>query len=318
MKVLILAEHKSGKLKNASLELVQAAQGKDTFAVVFGADAKEAAETLKPKVKEVLWVSSDKFNAYHPEAYTEAMEKIVQDKSVELLLGNSSALGRDLLPKVAARCGASIAADVIGLDLQSGVKATKPFYSGKAVGQIEFRAVEKLKVVSLRPNSLSLTELPDLGGQVTELSVDFDFAASPLQFVEKKASESKRPDLSEAAVVVSGGRSLKTSDNFKIVFDLADALGGAAGASRAAVDEGLVPHEMQVGQTGKTVNPKLYIACGISGAIQHLAGMRTSKVIVAINKDPEAPIFGKADYGIVGDLFEVLPALTEEVKKTLS
>jgi electron transfer flavoprotein alpha subunit len=215
---------------------------------------------------------------------------------------------------LAARFNSPIAADCTAVDL-AGNTFTRPFFSGKAIAQIELSEAET-RFVSIRPNSLSPTATTS-SGSVTELAVDFDFGASALQFVSRSDAKSDRPDLTEANVIVSGGRSLKSSENFKLIFDCADAFGGAAGASRAAVDEGLVPHDMQVGQTGKTVNPSLYIACGISGAIQHLAGMRTSKVIVAINKDPNAPIFSKADYGIVGDLFEVVPLLTEEAKKLL-
>jgi electron transfer flavoprotein alpha subunit len=300
------------------LELIEATKGQETIAILFGSEGKAAATELQKFVSEVFWIGDSAFDSYHSEAYAKALEVVVKEASPSLLLGNSSSMGKDLLPKVAARFDASVAADCVSIHLQNGVQVSRPFYSGKAMGTLEFSTDSSLKVVSLRPNSLVVGDLPVVNGKLTEKKIEFDFANSPLQFVEKKIAASSRPDLSEAPVVVSGGRSLKSSENFKLVFDLADAFGGAAGASRAAVDEGLVPHEMQVGQTGKTVNPKLYIACGISGAIQHLAGMRTSKVIVAINKDREAPIFGKADYGLVGDLFEILPALTAEVKKTLS
>ncbi|TVQ80084.1 MAG: electron transfer flavoprotein subunit alpha/FixB family protein [Bradymonadales bacterium] len=318
MKILILAEQSSRKLKSVALELLQASQGHEVKALVFGSQAKPAAEALAEKCSEVFWVSDAKFDFYHSEAYAKAAQEVIEKFSPELVLGTASALGKDLLPKIAARQAASVVADCTAVSLESGIQLKKPFFAGKALAEIEFQPEAKLKVVSLRPNSLVVGDLPAQSGSVTELAVDFDFANSPLQFVEKKEAKSTRPDLTEASVVVSGGRSLKSKENFSIIFELADALRGAAGASRAAVDEGLAPHEMQVGQTGKTVNPKLYIACGISGAIQHLAGMRTSKVIVAINKDPDAPIFSKADYGLVGDLFELVPAITQEIKKSLA
>jgi len=314
-KVLILAEARGAELKKSSLELVGAAKGMDTLAVIFGSQAKKAAEDLAKYVKEVLWVKDAQYDHYHPEAYASALSQLIDEFKPEIVLGNSSSLGKDLLPALAAHYDSTIVADCTFLDL-SQMKFQRPFYSGKAIGEITLEPLPMV-VVSLRPNSLGLPSGESGSGQVKELSPSFDFAGSAIKFIERTQAKSDRPDLTEANVIVSGGRSLKLRENFKLIFECADAFGGAAGASRAAVDEGLADHDMQVGQTGKTVNPSLYVACGISGAIQHLAGMRTSKVIVAINKDPNAPIFSKADYGIVGDLFEVVPALTAEVRKLL-
>jgi electron transfer flavoprotein alpha subunit len=226
-------------------------------------------------------------------------------------------LGKDLVPVLSARFDSPLVTDITELQVAADLKIKKPFYSGKALGTV---TVEKSATVfvTVRPNSLPAGEVSSSAGEIKDLNPGYDFAGSSLKFISRTEASSNRPDLTEAATIVSGGRSLKTKENFKILFDLADLLGAAVGASRAAVDEGLAGHDMQVGQTGKTVNPALYMAFGISGAIQHLAGMRTSKVIVAINKDPQAPLFQKANYGIVGDLFVLAPLITEECKKLLS
>lgn len=315
-KVLIIAEHKKGSLKKATLELLGVSKGCDVAAVIFGSDAKSAADELAKKgVARVSWVKDAKFDNYHPEAYAKVVEDLIKAEKPSFVLGTASSLGKDLVPKLAARFDSPVATDCTELALDP-IKVRRPFFSGKAAAAIEFESAETL-FVSLRPNSLAAGEVSSTAGAVTELSPTFDFAGSPIQFVSRTQASSDRPDLTEAGIIVSGGRSLKTKDNFKILTDLADVLGAAVGASRAAVDEGLASHDMQVGQTGKTVNPNVYMAFGISGAIQHLAGMRTSKVIVAINKDPNAPLFQKADYGIVGDLFVIAPLLTEEFKKLL-
>jgi electron transfer flavoprotein alpha subunit len=316
-KVLILAEHKKGSLKKATLELTGASKGMDVAAIIFGSDAKAAADELAAKgVQNVFWVKATTFDNYHPEAYAAAVEQVIRDQKPNILLGSASSLGKDLVAKMAARLDAPLASDCTELTLQPALTARHPFFSGKAVASIEFEPAD-LICLTVRPNSLVAGEVSSTAGKVNELSVNFDFGASRLQFLEKTAGVSDKPDLTEASIIVSGGRSMKTKENFKILSELADVLGAAVGASRAAVDEGLASHDMQVGQTGKTVNPKLYIANGISGAIQHLAGMRTSKTIVAINKDSAAPIFQKADYGIVGDLFVIVPLLTKEFKKLL-
>lgn len=316
-KVLILAEHKKGALKKASLELLGAAKGLETSALIFGSDAEAGAKDLAAKgVQNVFWVKAAGFDNYHPEAYALALETVIKEHKPNIVLGNASSLGKDLIPKIAARFDAPLAADCTELSLQPEIVARRPFFSGKALGTIAFEAADMV-CITVRPNSLVAGDAGGSAGKVQDLSVNFDFAASPIQFVEKTKAVSDKPDLTEASIIISGGRSLKSKENFKILYDCADVIGAAVGASRAAVDEGLAGHEMQVGQTGKTVNPNLYIACGISGAIQHLAGMRTSKCIVAINKDPNAPIFQKADYGVVGDLFTIVPLMTTELKKLL-
>ncbi len=313
-KVLIIAEHKKGQIKKASLELLTAAASCEVVAILFGSQAKAAADQLAAKgVKEVFWVKDSAFDSYHPLAYAAAAEAVIQAQKPQWVCASASSLGKDLLPRLAARFDGPIAADCVDLKIEPDAKARRPFFAGKALADVSFEAAE-ISFASLRPNSLPEGNL-GAAGKVTEFAASYDFANSPLKYLSSTAGTSDRPDLTEASIIVSGGRSLKTKDNFKILFDLGDSLGAAVGASRAAVDEGLASHDMQVGQTGKTVNPNLYLAFGISGAIQHLAGMRTSKVIVAINKDPNAPIFSKANYGVVGDLFELAPLINQEVKK---
>lgn len=316
MKVLVIGEQNKSGLKSSSLELLAVSSGCEVVGIVFGSEAEAAAKEMASQgASKVYHVKEEGFSNYHAEAYAAAVSEVIKKETPKLVMGSASSMGKDLLPKLAARFSAAFAADCTGATPKE-MRFQRPQFAGKAIADIQFEETS-LAFVSLRPNSFTQLQTTATSGSVETLNTGFDFSGSAIQFVKREQGSSDRPDLAEASVVVSGGRSLKTKENFEIIFNCADAFGGAAGASRAAVDEGLAPHAMQVGQTGKTVNPSVYIACGISGAIQHLAGMRTSKVIVAINKDAQAPIFGKADYGIVGDLFEVVPLLTEEAKKLL-
>lgn len=316
-KILVIAESRGPELKKSTQELLGLAQGQEVYGVLFGSSSAKAAETLAQMgVKEVFYCAEPSFDRYHSEAYASAVEELVKKIQPEAVLASASSLGKDLLPKLAARFDAHLVSDVIEAQVGDELKLRRPYFSGKASAEIRVPKSE-LVFLSLRPNALAGGRAGDQAGAVTSFQPAFDFGSSKIQFLEQTQASSDRPDLAEASTIVSGGRSLKSRENFKILFDLADVLGAAVGASRAAVDEGLADHDMQVGQTGKTVNPNLYMAFGISGAIQHLAGMRTSKVIVAINKDAQAPIFSKADYGIVGDLFELAPLITEEAKKQL-
>jgi electron transfer flavoprotein alpha subunit len=237
-----------------------------------------------------------------------AIDKV--SPGVVLLTTTSS--GKDLAPRIAARCNAGVASEVIGLEWADGkLRARRPVYSGKVFTTVEVSS--NPAIATCRANAFPIVET---GGGASEV---VDLGYSPIEpkakVVETKAPETSEVMLAEADVVVSGGRGLKDPENFKLIRDLANALGAAVGASRATVDAGWIDHQYQVGQTGRVVSPNLYVAVGISGAIQHLAGMNSSKHIVAINKDPEAPIFRIADLGVVGDLFEILPVLTEEIKK---
>ena len=316
-KVLIFVEQREGKSKKASFELVaaSAAAGNETHALIVGDSVTALAnECAHYGANKVHVVQDAALKNYSGEAYSRAVTAAIKALSPEIVLGAHTPMGKDLFPVVAALNDAALASDCTSLSFSgSNIQARRPVYSGKAIAEVEFIGAG-IKMATVRPNSLGLPK-PDTSKSADAAIISADFSGLKTKILEVVKGNSARPDVTEAAIVVSGGRSLKTAENFKIIEDLADTVGGAVGASRAAVDAGYRPHRDQVGQTGKVVSPSLYIACGISGAIQHLAGMRTSKTIVAINSDPQAPIFQIADYGIVGDLFQVVPALTQEFKK---
>ncbi|MED0677460.1 electron transfer flavoprotein subunit alpha/FixB family protein [Aneurinibacillus thermoaerophilus] len=317
-KVLVLAEAKDRSLRNVSFEALTAAQrvseGGEIVAAAFGSDAVNyVGELSKYGANKVYVVSNKELDTYTTDAYFQALRQVIDAVQPEVILMPHTAIGKDLAPRIAARLGLGLVSDVIDIQVEDGeVIFTRPIYAGKAF--------EKKKVVSgipfatVRPNNIPAEET---GG--TAEVVDFNVEIKDLRTIVKEVVRKTvgGVDLAEAKVVVSGGRGVKSSEGFKPLQELAEVLGGAVGASRGACDAGYCDYSLQIGQTGKVVTPDLYIAAGISGAIQHLAGMSNSKVIVAINKDPEAPIFQVADYGIVGDLFEVVPLLTEEFKKVL-
>ncbi|MCB0419877.1 MAG: electron transfer flavoprotein subunit alpha/FixB family protein [Bdellovibrionales bacterium] len=318
-KVLVFCEYNDGKVKNGTLELLSAAQssGADVTALVLGSTAESVVEQLGHYgAKNVYLCSSADLDSYNPELYTEVTCSALNKAQVDIVLASSSQMGRDLFARVGARLNTGIVSDCTELSLQGdSVKVRKPLYSGKCSAEAEFLN-SPTKIVLMRQNQLPIGT-PDASASVEVHNLEAPKAATHTTIKEVVRGAMKRLDLTEANIIISGGRGMKDADGFKILEEAADVLGASVGASRAVVDSGWVPHSMQVGQTGKTVAPTLYIACGISGAIQHLAGMSGSKVIVAINKDPEAPIFQKATYGIVGDVFEVLPKLTEELKSVL-
>lgn len=315
-KVLIVCEQRGGKLKRASLEIVGAvakAGGHEITALVMGSGVSALANELGSYgAKKVLVADDVKLAEYTGEAYGLAVQAAAQAASPDWILGSHSPMGRDLLARASGLLGVGLASDCTSASFSGELKVRRPVYAGKATAEVEFLGSGP-KMATLRPNALGTPSAT--GGSAEQVALKVDLSSAKTTFVENVKGSSARPDVTEASVVVSGGRSLKNAENFKILEEMADVVGGAVGASRAAVDAGFRPHRDQVGQTGKTVSPNLYIACGISGAIQHLAGMRTSKCIVAVNTDPEAPIFQVADYGIVGDLFQVVPALTAEFKK---
>jgi electron transfer flavoprotein alpha subunit len=242
------------------------------------------------------------------------LAQLAKDKGASVVLATATAIGKDLLPRVAVRLGAGMASDVTAIvDAKTYLR---PMYAGNAIATVQLDG--PFQVVSVRATAFDAAK-KDGAGSVEKVSVNLDPASLKTKFVEFLETKSDRPVLTEARIVVSGGRGLKNGENFKIVLEpLVDELGAAMGASRAAVDAGFVPNDLQVGQTGKVVAPELYIAVGLSGAIQHLAGMKDSKVIVAINKDEEAPIFQVADYGLVADLFKAVPEMKEAVHKLKS
>jgi len=322
--VLIFGEIRNGKLKKVIKELVTAGQiisggtGGSIDAVLIGKGASDLSESVSGLgIRKTICVDDDQVEKYSTEGYAKVLSDLITDSSYGYIFFGATAMGRDLSPRVAARVGGVMFSDCVDIRFEDGrCVAKRPVYSGKLF--VEIVPVGKSPVfITLRPNNLSPAESDGGKAEIVTRSSGVTEDMIRALATEIVPMAGGRPDITEAEVIISGGRGMKDSSNFEILGELADLLGGAVGASRPAVDAGYVPQPLQVGQTGKIVNPKLYIACGISGAIQHLAGMRTSKVIVAINKDPNAPIFEKANYGIVGDLFEVVPALTEEIRKIL-
>lgn len=317
-KILIFLEQSGKNLKRSSLELLTFAKksGAEAHAVAFGGHVDQFAnEVAKYGIKSLHLVKSDALDSYNADLFTAQWLDILKEVSPTVVLASASSLGKDLFPKIAAAVDCAIAVDCVAVEITAnGAKVKKPIYSGKSLSTVELAGAPS--IVLMRANQLpveSFAEATTVAVKEYPLkNLDLNYI---IQNVVKGASE--KLDLTEANIIVSGGRGLKEAGNFKLLNDLADVLGATVGASRAVVDAGWVSHQMQVGQTGKTVAPTLYIAIGISGAIQHLAGMSGSKVIVAINNDPNAPIFQKSTYGIVGDLFDVVPKLTEEFKKAL-
>ena len=310
--VLVFCEVQDGKLKKASREVLSIgrklaeAMGGELSAVA--SDKSAAGDAGRYGAKTLFVIDC---GGYNTETYTAAMEAAIAQSSPSVVLLGGTSNGRDLAPRLAARMNAGVASDVDRLEWSDGkLNARRPVYSGKAFATVAVTSTPAIATTRINafPAEESGGALPD----VVSLSVAPD---SKTKVVETKVAESGELSIVEADIIVSGGRGLKEGANFSLIRDLAHAIGGAVGASRATVDAGWIDHQHQVGQTGRVVSPNLYIAAGVSGAIQHLAGMSSSKHIVAINKDPEAPIFRVADFGVVGDLFTILPALTEEVKK---
>ena len=316
-KVLVLLEQRMGEVKKASFEAARAAAdmaGKlnaEVEAVVVGADVNNADVVGGYGVSKVTHYKNAELENYSSSAYAEAVAEYANESGADIVLFSNTAMGKDLAPRVCVKIDAGIAMDCVAFEHDGdNVVATRPVYAGKALLDVKLNSSKK--VYTLRPNVFPAGEPSEAKAEVTVKEVTEPNLASKV--IELKKAEGKL-DVAEAEVIVSGGRGLKGPENFNLVEELADTLGAAVGASRAVVDAGWRPHSEQVGQTGKTVSPTLYVAVAISGAIQHLAGMRSSKYIVAINKDKDAPIFQVADYGIVGDAFEIVPALTEELKK---
>jgi len=322
--VLVFIEERQGSVKKASLEAL--AHGRkladslgESVAAFCAGPAPPPADLAHQGADKICWARHALLETYSTEAHTAALYQVTRDVQPRLILGSATAMGKDLLPRLAARLGVGLAQDCTAVSLldDGRVECIRPIYAGKAFARVRFLAAPAM--ATLRPNVFTLGA-PDAGrhAPVSEIALELGPDVVHARCTGVTASGGEKVELTEADIIVSGGRGLKGPENFSIIQELADALGGAMGASRAAVDAGWIDHQHQVGQTGKTVSPTLYVACGISGAIQHLAGMSSSKYIVAINKDPEAPIFKVADYGIVGDLFAVVPALTQEIKKLKS
>ena len=317
--IVTFAETRGGALRRPSLEavsearrLADASEAKVVSVLVGGAN-DEVARTLGAHgADKVMCFSAAELASYSSESYARALAKTVESEKPEAVLIPYTAMGKDLAPRLAWLTGGGLVSDCSSFELAgSRLIAKRAQYSGKMIST--FAWITELQIATLRPNVFALIEaLPDRPCEVVRAEVETMARARVREF---RAKEGGRKELVEAKVIVSGGRGLKAAEHYKLIEDLGAAMGAAVGASRAIVDDGWVAHSFQVGQTGKTVSPTLYIACGISGAIQHLAGMSSSRVIVAINKDPDAPIFKVANYGIVGDLFEVLPPLTAAAKE---
>lgn len=321
-KVLVFIEQQGGTVKKYSLEVFCegrriADQTGGQLAAVLVGPAEMAATLAKYGADIVFQTSHPKLAAYSTEGFTEVVVAAARRFQAEICLAAASSRGKDLLPRVSARLDVALAQDCTGLTCGSDgqLQLVRPIFAGKAYATVTLRGVPQL--ATLRPNVFTLKEAaPLMGrGEIANLDSELRFDSIRAQVVETTQFSGQTLELTEADIIVSGGRGLKGPENFYLIENLAQALGAAVGASRAVVDAGWKEHRFQVGQTGKTVSPTLYVACGISGAIQHLAGMSSSKYIVAINKDAEAPIFKVADYGIVGDLLQILPVLTEEVRK---
>jgi electron transfer flavoprotein alpha subunit len=319
--ILIVAEHVKGNPKKYSIELAGKAGelaktlGCNVTAVLFGESAdKIGREFGHYGVSKVIAASHPDLNNYSSEGYANVLCEIISSEKPAIVLGTASPLGRDLFARVAARLKVGLAPDCTNVRIENGrLFVKRPIYAGKVIIDATLEGTPQM--ATIRPNTFPIPEPHSNSPQVVTLNVNPGTAAAKLKEVVE--AETGMVDLTEADRIVSGGRAMASKENFEIIRNLAKTIGASVGASRAAVDAGYISHDHQVGQTGKTVNPTLYIACGISGSIQHLAGMRTSKIIVAINKDAEAPIFSKADYGIVGDLFKVVPVLTEKLKQLL-
>ena len=317
--ILVVAEPKDGKLANVTLESITQARalGGPVSVVVMAADtAPLAAQAGRYGAERVYTVESPELAVYRPGPFVDVAAAAIAAAAPAVVLFSGSADGRDVATAVAARLGLGLLVDITGIEAQDGGAVyVHPCFGGSLI--VEKQATTTPVIATIRPNSFAREEAA-CEPEVVALSVDFGPSSLLAKVVEVVCENAGIISLEEASVIVAGGRGVGTAENFELIQALADELGAAVAASRAVVDAGWKGHQYQVGQTGKTVSPTLYIACGISGSIQHRAGMQTSDCIVAINKDPDAPIFSCADYGIVGDLLEVVPALTAEIRKRKS
>lgn len=313
-KALVFIETHDSKVKKSSLEGLSVLYGKgfEVTTCSFGKGSDNLEELGKWGVKKHYFSTDEKADKYNPDQLKLALQSIIEKESPTLILASSNTHGRDVFPRLAAKNNFSYMSDVTEMEVGDNLEIKRPLYAGKCTAQVTFTD-DSAKIILLRPNQIRLADATE-SSQPEKIKLDWPSSAGHSETVSIEEGESEKLDLTEAEVIVSGGRGLKEAENFKLLEELAAPMNATVGASRAVVDLGWVPHSLQVGQTGKTVAPNLYFAVGISGAIQHIAGMSGSKNIVAINKDEKAPIFQRATYGIVGDLFEVVPKLTEKIK----
>ena len=309
MAVLVIAEHDNDNIKSSTLNTISAASkiNDDIHLLILGKNIEALSNNSKSiqLVKKVIKCDNEKLDNFIPEFLSPIITSIAENYSH--ILAPSSTFGKNLLPRVSAQLDITQISDIIGIESQDTF--IRPIYAGNAISYVQTE--QKINLITVRPTSFEKCE--ESGGSAQIEEIPFIDSQVNTIFVNREVSKTDRPELGNARVVVSGGRGLENSENFKLLYDLADKLNAAVGASRAAVDSGYIGNEYQVGQTGKMVAPELYIAVGISGAIQHLAGMKESKVIVAINKDLEAPIFNVADYGLSSDLFQAIPEIIKEL-----
>ncbi|GMR25534.1 MAG: electron transfer flavoprotein subunit alpha/FixB family protein [Ignavibacteria bacterium] len=317
-KIQAILEQREGVLKRSAFETVTMAKqlaaelNLETEAVVVGNEVSNINEIGNYGIDKVIHLKSTELENYSSSGYRDAVADYAKETDADYLIFANTALGKDLAPRLAVVLNAGCLMDCVKIDTSSGeLIGTRPVYAGKAL--VDLKCNSTKKVITIRPNVFKAEETGSSSNADIKV-IEINSPNLKCKVVDFKKAEGKL-DVTEADIVVSGGRGLKGPENFHLIEELADSLGAAVGASRAVVDAGWRPHGEQVGQTGKTVSPSLYVACAISGAIQHLAGMSSAKYIVAINKDKDAPIFNIADYGIAGDVFEILPALTEEIKK---
>lgn len=321
--VLVVVEQRNGGIRKVSWEVLSEGKrladqlGQEMAAVLIGGEgiSSQAEDLGQWGASRVFVAEHRELAQYRTNPYTRVVVDVARQVEPQIILMGASSTGKDLAPRVAARLGVGMLSDCVAFELQGGtLVGRRPMYAGKLYAYVACKAVPQ--IATARPNVFPKAE-PNASrkAEVVKVSPQWDDVDLRARVLELKEEAGGRPDLTEAEIIVSGGRGMKGPENYGMLETLADLLGGTVGASRAAVDAGWRPQSDQVGQTGKVVTPNLYIACGISGSIQHLAGMGTSKVIVAINKDPDAPIFQKADYGVVDDLFKVVPPLIEEVRK---
>ena len=323
--IWIIAEQRDGDIRKITYEIISEgrrladALGQELTTVLLGSNIKAKASELGHYGADKILVADDsRLEPYTTDAYVSVISELVKANDPAILLIGASVEGKDLSARLAGRLDVGMAQDCTAFSLEEGnLVAIRPIYAGKAYTKVTFEDSWP-QMATARPKVMEIAE-PDTSRTAEIIDAPFSIDDNDLKtkIVDVAKDQSGKVDLTEADNIVSGGRGMKGPENYKILEDLADLIGAGVGASRSAVDAGWRPHSDQVGQTGKVVSPNLYIACGISGAIQHLAGMSTSKYIVAINKDEDAPIFQRADYGVVADLFDVVPALTEEVKKYL-
>ena len=313
--ILVLAEHSGESVKKVTTELLTLARRfGEPSAVWTGAGAEGGRDRLAEFGAATVYVAADpELDEYVVAPKAELLASLVAEKSPAAVLVASTAEGREVAGRLAVKTGSGVITDAVGLD--EGLIAEQSIFGGAIIVQSRVRA--GTPIVAVRPNAVAPEPAPARGAaQLENVNIELSDVAKTARVLERVVQErGERPELTEASIVVSGGRGVGNAENFALIEKLADSLGAAVGASRAATDAGWYPHQFQVGQTGKTVSPQLYMAVGISGAIQHRAGMQTSKTIMVINKDPEAPIFELADFGVVGDLFKVVPQLTDEIEK---